>query len=91
MSHKYVINLQLCAITREPTLALCNYFSDWKEHGVSYECSRYKDNPETATQARAALTKYLFYFERVCLNNYVQLYLTNTIILYFIICFFNMF
>nr|CAB3222875.1 E3 ubiquitin-protein ligase ARIH2 [Phallusia mammillata] len=43
---------------------------DWKNHGNSYyECSRYKENPKIAkksqqTQAREALKKYLFYFQR---------------------------
>jgi len=43
---------------------------DWKAHGSEYyECSRYKENPNIATesvhaQAREALKKYLFYFER---------------------------
>lgn len=46
-------------------------FSDWKAHGSEYyECSRYKENPNIANesahaQAREALKKYLFYFERV--------------------------
>ena len=44
---------------------------DWKAHGSEYyECSRYKENPNIANesahaQAREALKKYLFYFERV--------------------------
>lgn len=56
---------------------------DWKTHGSEYyECSRYKENPDIVNQsqqaqAREALKKYLFYFERVsfsspfifCLNN----------------------
>ncbi|XP_003742411.1 potential E3 ubiquitin-protein ligase ariadne-2 [Galendromus occidentalis] len=43
---------------------------DWKTHGSQYyECSRYKENPNIANesvnaQAREALKKYLFYFER---------------------------
>lgn len=43
---------------------------DWKSHGSEYyECSRYKENPNIAhesahAQAREALKKYLFYFER---------------------------
>ncbi|EDO48096.1 predicted protein [Nematostella vectensis] len=42
----------------------------WKSHGSEYyECSRYKSNPNIANesagiQAREALKKYLFYFER---------------------------
>ena len=44
---------------------------DWKNHGSEYyECSRYKSNPNIVNesagiQAREALKKYLFYFERV--------------------------
>ena len=47
---------------------------DWKNHGSEYyECSRYKSNPNIVNesagiQAREALKKYLFYFERVCNN-----------------------
>ncbi|XP_071081838.1 potential E3 ubiquitin-protein ligase ariadne-2-like [Haliotis cracherodii] len=43
---------------------------DWKAHGSEYyECSRYKENPNIANesvlvQAREALKKYLFYYER---------------------------
>lgn len=43
---------------------------DWKSHGSEYyECSRYKENPEVTSesahvQAREALKKYLFYYER---------------------------
>ncbi|KAK7573894.1 hypothetical protein V9T40_011085 [Parthenolecanium corni] len=41
---------------------------DWKGHGTEYyECSRYKENSETANEsakARAALRKYLHYYER---------------------------
>ena len=43
---------------------------DWKTHGSDYyECSRYKENPDIVNQsqqaqAREALKKYLFYFER---------------------------
>lgn len=43
---------------------------DWKNHGSEYyECSRYKENPNIVNesahaQAREALKKYLFYFER---------------------------
>lgn len=43
---------------------------DWKTHGSEYyECSRFKENPNIANesvhvQAREALKKYLFYFER---------------------------
>ena len=48
---------------------------DWKTHGSEYyECSRYKENPNIANesvnaQAREALKKYLFYFERVSIFN----------------------
>lgn len=43
---------------------------DWKAHGSEYyECSRYRENPNISNesahaQAREALKKYLFYFER---------------------------
>lgn len=41
---------------------------DWKGHGTEYyECSRYKENPDLANEnarARAALRKYLHYYER---------------------------
>ena len=43
---------------------------DWKTHGSDYyECSKYKENPNIVcesihAQAREALKKYLFYFER---------------------------
>lgn len=41
---------------------------DWKGHGSEYyECSRYKENADTANEsakARAALRKYLHYYER---------------------------
>jgi ariadne-2 len=41
---------------------------DWKGHGSEYyECSRYKENPDSANEsakARAALRKYLHYYER---------------------------
>jgi ariadne-2 len=43
---------------------------DWKTHGSEYyECSRYKENPNIVNesahaQAREALKKYLFYYER---------------------------
>ncbi|ESN94505.1 hypothetical protein HELRODRAFT_69165 [Helobdella robusta] len=43
---------------------------DWKAHGSEYyECSRYRENPNIGNesahaQAREALKKYLFYFER---------------------------
>lgn len=48
---------------------------DWSAHGSEYyECSKYKENPNIANesehaQAREALKKYLFYFERV---RYIQ-------------------
>ena len=56
----------------KPSFMCCNV-SDWKAHGSEYyECSRYKENPNIANesahaQAREALKKYLFYFERVTL------------------------
>lgn len=41
---------------------------DWKGHGTEYyECSRYKENPDLVNEnarARAALRKYLHYYER---------------------------
>ncbi|XP_065202301.1 potential E3 ubiquitin-protein ligase ariadne-2 [Planococcus citri] len=41
---------------------------DWKGHGTEYyECSRYRENPDLANEnakARAALRKYLHYYER---------------------------
>lgn len=49
---------------------------DWKTHGSEYyECSRYKENPDIVNQsqqaqAREALKKYLFYFERVGVLSY---------------------
>jgi len=49
---------------------------DWKTHGSEYyECSRYKENPNIANesahaQAREALKKYIFYFERVTSYDY---------------------
>lgn len=49
---------------------------DWKTHGSEYyECSRYKENPDIVNQsqqaqAREALKKYLFYFERVGVSSY---------------------
>lgn len=46
---------------------------DWSAHNSEYyECSRYRSNPdigkEKVTSARAALKKYLFYYERVSDN-----------------------
>ena len=52
------------------TFPIC-LLSDWKTHGSEYyECSRYKENPNVVNegaqaQAREALKKYLFYFEKV--------------------------
>lgn len=54
---------------------------DWKTHGSEYyECSRYKENPDIVNQsqqaqAREALKKYLFYFERVSFTLGHPLYL----------------
>lgn len=62
-SHKDV----LCLLTDFCWMCL----GDWKTHGSEYyECSRYKENPDIVNQsqqaqAREALKKYLFYFERV--------------------------
>lgn len=44
---------------------------DWKTHATEYyECSKYKADPKIAektagAKARAALEKYLFYYNRV--------------------------
>lgn len=46
-------------------------FTDWKTHATEYyECSKYKADPKIAektagAKARAALEKYLFYYNRV--------------------------
>jgi len=54
-----------------PIPACVHVWLDWKTHGSEYyECSRYKENPNIANesahaQAREALKKYIFYFERV--------------------------
>ena len=56
---------------------------DWKAHGSEYyECSRYKENPNVVNegaqaQAREALKKYLFYFERVSSGCYMNLCLSH--------------
>lgn len=64
-------SLQQCTKCKFDFCWMC--LGDWKAHGSEYyECSRYKENPNIANesvhaQAREALKKYLFYFERVCL------------------------
>lgn len=46
-------------------------YTDWKTHATEYyECSKYKADPKIAektagAKARAALEKYLFYYNRV--------------------------
>jgi hypothetical protein len=58
-------------INMDSVIACIFIIVDWKAHGSEYyECSRYKENPNIANesahaQAREALKKYLFYFERV--------------------------
>ena len=58
----------LCILAADFCWMCCG---DWKNHGSEYyECSRYKSNPNIVNesagiQAREALKKYLFYFERV--------------------------
>lgn len=37
--------------------------NDWKSHGASYDCNRYKGNPEQDT-AREALNRYTHYYHR---------------------------
>ena len=37
--------------------------NDWKTHGASYDCNRYKANP-TQDQAREALNRYTHYYHR---------------------------
>ncbi|KAK2189848.1 hypothetical protein NP493_95g01008 [Ridgeia piscesae] len=61
-------NHMQCAKCKHDFCWMC--LGDWKNHGSEYyECSRYKENPNIANesahaQAREALKKYLFYFER---------------------------
>lgn len=60
----------LLCITKFPVgyILLC---VDWKSHATEYyECSKYKADPRIAdktagAKARAALEKYLFYYNRV--------------------------
>ena len=66
------INLIIIIIIFISVLCVCvGVELDWKTHGSEYyECSRYKENPNIANesahaQAREALKKYIFYFERV--------------------------
>lgn len=37
--------------------------NDWKSHGASYDCNRYKGNPEQ-DNAREALNRYTHYYHR---------------------------
>jgi ariadne-1 len=37
--------------------------NDWKSHGASYDCNRYKGNPEQ-DEAREALNRYTHYYHR---------------------------
>ncbi|XP_053214508.1 potential E3 ubiquitin-protein ligase ariadne-2-like [Panonychus citri] len=61
-------NHMQCVTCKHDFCWMC--LGDWKAHGSEYyECSRYKENPSTASesanvQAREALKKYLFYYER---------------------------
>lgn len=61
-------NHMQCYSCRHDFCWMC--LGDWKTHGSEYyECSRYKENPAIAqesahAQAREALKKYLFYYER---------------------------
>lgn len=65
---KTIVHGPVCAF---PTDFCWMCLGDWKTHGSEYyECSRYKENPDIVNQsqqaqAREALKKYLFYFERV--------------------------
>lgn len=69
-------SLQQCTKCKFDFCWMC--LGDWKAHGSEYyECSRYKENPNIANesvhaQAREALKKYLFYFERVCLAGLLE-------------------
>lgn len=61
-------NHMQCSKCKQDFCWMC--LGDWKSHGSEYyECSRYKENPNIGNesahaQAREALKKYLFYFER---------------------------
>ena len=61
---------------------------DWKTHATEYyECSKYKADPKIAektagAKARAALEKYLFYYNRVrkCINvSNLGIFIYNTV------------
>jgi len=67
-----------CIIATPLSSMICEVFSimhvlfiDWKTHSTEYyECSKYKADPKIAektagAKARAALEKYLFYYNRV--------------------------
>lgn len=72
VSQLIFVLLQQCSHCKADFCWMC--LGDWKTHGSEYyECSRYKENPNVVNegaqaQAREALKKYLFYFERVRLN-----------------------
>lgn len=59
-------NHMQCSKCRHDFCWMC--LGDWKGHGAEYyECSRYRENPEQSNEsakARAALRKYLHYYER---------------------------
>ncbi|CAC5397163.1 ARIH2 [Mytilus coruscus] len=66
--HVCIEKTEQCTKCKHDFCWMC--LGDWKAHGSEYyECSRYKENPNIANesahaQAREALKKYLFYFER---------------------------
>ena len=68
---KQILNLRLCILLNFVADFCWMCCGDWRTHGSEYyECSRYKSNPNIVNesagiQAREALKKYLFYFERV--------------------------
>ena len=68
---KQILNLCLCILLNFISDFCWMCCGDWRSHGSEYyECSRYKSNPNIVNesagiQAREALKKYLFYFERV--------------------------
>lgn len=68
---KQILNLRLCILLNFVSDFCWMCCGDWRTHGSEYyECSRYKSNPNIVNesagiQAREALKKYLFYFERV--------------------------
>ena len=66
-----ILNLRLCIFLNLVSDFCWMCCGNWRTHGSEYyECSRYKSNPNIVNesagiQAREALKKYLFYFERV--------------------------